>query len=146
VTEVAFHFGAPDKLAYACRLLRTAGGGGARVLVVASAHDVQQLDTDLWAVSQTDFVTHVSERSDPFMQSKSPVLLVTALTSTPVQYGVVVNLTDAVPQGFDHFARVIEVVSTDDADRDLARQRWKHYTGLGYQITRHDLSLRSAGA
>ena len=32
MTEVAFHFNAPDKLGYACRLLRKAVGTGARVL------------------------------------------------------------------------------------------------------------------
>jgi DNA polymerase-3 subunit chi len=35
VTAVAFHFGAPDKIAYAVRLLRKAVGTGVRVLVVA---------------------------------------------------------------------------------------------------------------
>ena len=31
MTEIAFHFNAPDKLAYACRLLRKAVASGARV-------------------------------------------------------------------------------------------------------------------
>jgi DNA polymerase-3 subunit chi len=38
---------------------------------------------------------------------------------------------------------VIEVVSTDDDDKDSARNRWKAYTQLGYAISRHDLNLRS---
>jgi hypothetical protein len=38
VTEVAFHFGAPDKVAYAARLLRTIlNRSGKRTLVVAEA-------------------------------------------------------------------------------------------------------------
>ena len=36
MTEVAFHFNAPDKLAYVCRLLRKATGSGARVVVTAN--------------------------------------------------------------------------------------------------------------
>ena len=32
MTDVAFHFNAPDKLAYACRLLRKAVGSGSRVV------------------------------------------------------------------------------------------------------------------
>ena len=39
MTEVAFHFNAPDKVAYACRLLRKAVGSGARVVVTAEADD-----------------------------------------------------------------------------------------------------------
>ena len=54
MTELAFHFGAPDKLAYACRLLRKAVRGGARVAVVAEATALAQLDVDLWGVSPTD--------------------------------------------------------------------------------------------
>jgi DNA polymerase III subunit chi len=30
-------------------------------------------------------------------------------------------------------------VTQDDSDRQAARLRWKHYTELGYEITRHDL-------
>jgi DNA polymerase III subunit chi len=52
---------------------------------------------------------------------------------------VLVNLGDAVPDGFEGFERLIEVVTPDDADRQQARQRWKHYATRGYSITRHDL-------
>jgi DNA polymerase-3 subunit chi len=47
------------------------------------------------------------------------------------------------PSGFEVYTRVIEVVSTDDDDKDSARNRWKAYTQLGYAISRHDLNLRS---
>jgi DNA polymerase III subunit chi len=50
-------------------------------------------------------------------------------------------LLPAVPDGFEQFDRVIEVVTQDDADRLSARARWKHYNELGYEITRHDLKL-----
>ena len=48
------------------------------------------------------------------------------------------------PEGFDRFKRLIEVVSTDEADRNRARKRWKLYTAQGYAITRHDLALKRA--
>ena len=59
---------------------------------------------------------------------------------------VMVNIGQAWPDGFDAFKRVIEVVSLDEADRQLARQRWKRYTELGYTLVRHDLSLRETTA
>ena len=34
MTEIAFHFNAPDKVAYACRLLRKAVAVNAKVVVV----------------------------------------------------------------------------------------------------------------
>ncbi len=142
MTEVAFHFGAPDKLGYACRLLRKAVGSGAKVLVVADEVDLQQLDADLWAMSSTDFVPHCSNTADIFVQQKCPVVLASQIDSVLDQKQVLVNLAQTVVEGFEKFMRVIEVVSTDDRDRDLARLRWKHYTALGYTITRHDLTLQ----
>ncbi|MES2584746.1 MAG: DNA polymerase III subunit chi [Pseudomonadota bacterium] len=142
MTELAFHFGAPDKLAYTCRLLRKAVGSGAKVVLVADAQSLAQVDADLWALSPTEFVPHAMASASGSGHSRSPLLLATDTAQVPQQAGVLVNLTDAVPEGFERFARVIEVVSTDANDRDLARQRWRHYTERGYTITRHDLTLK----
>ncbi len=144
MTELAFHFGAPDKLAYASRLLRKAAGSGAKVVAVADSDAVARLDVDLWAVSPTDFVTHCSGSADPAVQNRSAVVLVTDIRQAAGANDVLVNLGDFIPDGFDRFKRLIEVVSTDEADRDRARKRWKLYTAQGYAITRHDLALKRA--
>ena len=144
MTELAFHFGAPDKLAYACRLLRKAVRGGARVAVVAEATALAQLDVDLWGVSPTDFVPHCIGNAPPAVQARSPVVLVNHTDQVTAPYGVLVNLGADVPQGFEKFDRLIEVVSTDAADREQARNRWRLYTGQGYAIIRHDLNLKRA--
>ena len=52
------------------------------------------------------------------------------------------NLGAAVPEAFEHFERLIEVVAGDDADRAQARQRWRHYAGRGLAIQRHDLAAK----
>jgi len=142
VADIAFHFGAPDKLAYACRLLRKATGSGMRVLVLGSDIMLQQLDAALWAVSPTDFITHAPDGASADLPARSSVILggVDARGNRPP---VLVNLGDEVPEGFEQYVRVIEVVSTDEADRELARQRWKHYARLGIAITRHDLALKA---
>lgn len=144
MTEVAFHFGAPDRLAYVCRLLRKAAGSGARVVVLADTEMVQQMDVDLWALSATDFVAHCTCGAEPSVQSRSPVLLVTDLTQATGPRQVLVNLAEPVPENFDQFERLIEVVSKDGSDRDSARRRWKRYTERGYPITRHDLAVKGA--
>jgi DNA polymerase III subunit chi len=56
---------------------------------------------------------------------------------------VLVNLSQKVPEGFDAYERVIEVVSQEDTDRQSARLRWKYYSEGGYDIVRHDLNLAS---
>jgi DNA polymerase-3 subunit chi len=57
---------------------------------------------------------------------------------------VLVNLGDEVPQGFESFARLIEIVATDDHGRMTARQRWRHYSAQGYALKQHDLSKVAA--
>ena len=146
MTEVAFHFGAPDRLDYTCRLLRKATASGARLLVRSSAAETAALDAALWSLKPTDFITHCDARAADAIRSRSSVLLVDAQAALDSSFPVLVNLADDVPEGFEQFQRVIEVVSTDEHDRNLARQRWKHYTGQGYTITRHDLKLRGEGA
>lgn len=143
MTEVAFHFNAPDKVAYACRLLRKAVGSGARVVVTGPPATLQQLDAALWTFSPTDFVPHCFLDSDARVVAASPVVLAPSTDGVPHQQ-VLLNLGRLVAGGFEGFARVIEVVGLDDEDRQVARGRWKHYTDLGYPITRHDLNLKPA--
>lgn len=144
MTALAFHFGAPDKLGYACRLLRKAVASGAQVVVVADADAIAQLDADLWARSSTEFLPHCVGAAGDSVHNRSPVVLVTDANQAPEQRGVLVNLAATVPNGFERFERLIEVVSTDTADREQARSRWKFYTEQGYPITRHDLTLKPA--
>ena len=144
MTDVAFHFGAPDKIAYACRLLRKAVRAGSRAVVIVNAAQINQLDADLWAVAPTDFVAHCLDTADANLQQRSPVILTTAAHPTLAPRPLLVNLSDTMPQAFEKFTRLIEVVSQDEADRSLARQRWKQYTERGYALIKHDLQLKGA--
>jgi DNA polymerase III subunit chi len=141
-TDLAFHFNAPNKVAYACKLLRKATLSGARVAVLAAPDVLARLDAELWAFSPLDFVAHGRAPCTPEVLERTPVVLCEALNQVQgASHKVLVNLLPTVPEGFEQFDRVIEVVTPDDADRLSARARWKHYTELGYEITRHDLKL-----
>ncbi|MDR3454733.1 MAG: DNA polymerase III subunit chi [Rhodoferax sp.] len=139
MTEVAFHFNAPDKVAYACRLLRKAVGSGAKVVVTAGPDELQVLDVALWTFSPLEFVPHCRASANAAMLAASPVMLTDAVSAAPHQQ-VLVNLGERVPDGFERFERLIEIVGMQDDDRLQARARWKHYADRGYAITRHDLA------
>jgi len=139
MTEVAFHFNAPDKLGYACRLLRKAFGTGSRVVVTGSPELLRELDISLWTFGALEFVPHChGANRDERVQARSPIVLAEAPRSAPHQE-VLVNLGEGVPEGFERFERLIEVVTPEDDDRAQARRRWKHYSDRGYAIVRHDL-------
>ncbi len=143
MTEVAFHFNAPDKLGYACRLLRKAVGTGARVMVTGETGTLRELDVALWTFSPLEFLPHCYGAATPAALAATPVVLAESVRAAPHQQ-VLVNLGGTVPEGFERFERLIEVVTAGEDDRLDARRRWKHYADRGYAITRHDLAAREA--
>ena len=146
MTDIAFHFNVPDKLAYSCRLLRKAYQSGAQLVVTGAPDMLAELDHMLWTFSASEFVPHyrptASDKSDTALDktlAATPVLLVESLRAC-AHHGVLVNLGADIPAEFERFERFIEVVSTQDADRLSARRRWKHYADRGYALKRHDLA------
>lgn len=142
MTEIAFHFNVPDRLSYVCRLLRKAVGGGARVMVTGPDDALEQLDLALWTFSSVDFVPHCSLYAANAVLSKSAVVLAQSVVTSPF-LDILVNFGVSVPNGFEQFQRLIEVVTPDAQDRQHARQRWKHYADAGFQLIRHDLQRAS---
>lgn len=145
MTEIAFHFNVSDKLMYGCRLLRKAYLSGADVVVTAGPEVLAELDELLWSFSPTDFVPHrrVSESENSLPGTS--VLLAESLVAV-LHQGVLVNLGQGTPDGFERFERLIEVVTQADDDRLAARSRWKYYTDRGYAMKRHDLASAGEGA
>ena len=141
MTEVAFHFNVPDRLAYTCRLVRKAYAVGGRTVVMGSAEQLQALDTALWTFSALDFLPHCPASAPPEVLAHTPIVLAT--DALAVEDGqILVHLGDEVPTGFERYARLIELVGTDQAGRTHARQRWRHYADRGYPIKRHDVAAK----
>ncbi|MBN9371486.1 MAG: hypothetical protein ABS53_06210 [Hydrogenophaga sp. SCN 70-13] len=142
MAEVAFHFNAPDKAAYVCRLLRKAYLKGARVTVLAPGDQIDALDRGLWLLAQGEFVPHCVQADPEPTRRHSPIhLLERPDQRAPTQ--VLVNLGEAVPDDYTRFERVIEVVGLNDEDRASARQRWRRYQADGIEPQRHDLKAAS---
>lgn len=138
MTRVDFHFNTPDKIAYACRLVRKAVRSGRRVVVWSGERDIlERFDAQLWAFSPTDFLPHVW-CSDP-LAAETPVLIASGDTE-PEHHDVLVNLGTDTPPLFGRFDRLVELVATDEVDRVAARERWRFYRERGYPMTQHDLS------
>jgi DNA polymerase-3 subunit chi len=114
------------------------------VVVTAQPELLRDLDTTLWTFEALEFVPHcVAGVASATVLQASPVVLADSTRAAP-HHEVLVNLGDSVPEGFERFERLIEVVSLDEEDRRLARQRWKHYADRGYAIERKDLELKGA--
>ncbi|MBX3607498.1 MAG: DNA polymerase III subunit chi [Piscinibacter sp.] len=141
MTRISFHFNVPDRLLYACRLLRKATRQGARVTATGPAPLLAELDRALWTFDPIEFVPHLRlapGETPPARLRATPVCLV-GDPGAGLHHDVLVNLGVEPPAGFESFERLVEIVSTDEADRLAARVRWKHYSARGYEIERHEV-------
>ena len=142
MTEVDFHFKAPDRLAYSCRLLRKACRKGSGVAVTGPGVLLDALDRLLWTFEDTEFVPHLrlAAGHEPAARLRpSPIWLVDAAEQAS-HLPVLLNLGEEAAAGFESFERLIEVVSDDLAEREAARRRWRHYAGRGYTIRTHEVT------
>jgi DNA polymerase-3 subunit chi len=139
MTDIAFHFNVADKLDYACRLLRKAWRAGPQVGVVGEAELLGRLDRELWCFEPLEFIPHASTRAASQPQGRHTRIWLGSRPQDFPHHGVLVNLGAGVPEGFERFDRLIEIVGLHPEDRQQARRRWKHYADAGYEIARHEV-------
>ena len=146
MTSIDFHFNTPNRLEYACRLTRKIlNAGQAKVespLVVFCSERprLDQFDDLLWSLWPEEFIPH-AHVALPEAQD-SPILLTDEDIKLDV-HSLLLNLDDAPPPFFARYTRLFEVVSTEDADRTKARERFSFYRDRGYAINNYDLAKKS---
>jgi len=137
MTRIDFHFNAPTKVGYTCRLARRARAAGSQLVIFGTdANLLAELDRQLWTFSAQDFLPHCY--ANDALATQTPILLTSDASPTP-HHEVLINLDGTQPEFFSRFERLIEVVGRDDIDRQRARERWKFYKDRGYALTHHDL-------
>jgi DNA polymerase-3 subunit chi len=142
VTEISFYFNVPSRTGYACRLLRRAQRQGVALAVTGPVDALEEIDRELWTFAGPEFLAHGwIERAAAVPASLHATTI--WLGANPIeapQHDALLNLGHETPPAFETFERVFEVVSTDDADRQAARERWKAYARRGYPIKRHEVA------
>ena len=142
MTEVEFHTGVQDPIAFTCRLLRKAYRKNVRVLVTAAPELLAELDLQLWTFEAREFLPHVlvadvhRPGAAAALAAHTPIWLATraAVADAP---RVVVNLGADAPEDLAALERLIEVVATDADEMDRGRSRWRAYKSAGLEIRHH---------
>ena len=106
MTEIAFHFNAPDKMAYACRFARKALRSGVQLMITGSAQTLAELDDMLWNMTPQDYVAHCRSDAGEELLRFSPVVLAVDVQQGP-HHEMLLNLGGAVPPGFGSFERLV---------------------------------------
>lgn len=138
MTRIDFYTRVDDKYRFACKLCAKAVASRLRVNVFTPDEAAtERLDQLLWTLPATGFVPHC--RADHPLAAETPILIHHA----PVDFlhdDILLNLNDAWPPFFGRFHRLLEIVSTDEADVQQARERFRFYRDRGYELTTHDMS------
>jgi DNA polymerase-3 subunit chi len=134
MTRVDFHSKVPDKLLYACRLIRKARTAGMKVVVyLQDSQQLSDFDQALWTFSEHDFIPHVI--ASDALAAQTPVILSCDASENLPHHQVLINLSTQTPDHFARFERMFEIVSTDEHDLTAGRGRYKHYQTRGYALT-----------
>ena len=137
MTEVFFYTHSENKLLTARSLTIKALALGMRVLLLTpESAETERLSKLIWSTPSTGFVPHC--RSGDRLAPVTPVI-VDHVADPLVHDQVLVNLCDQTPPFFSRFQRLIEIVGTAEADREVARARFRFYRDRGYEIRIHQI-------
>lgn len=144
--RIDFHFNVPNRLLYACRVVRKARAN--EMTVAIWTRDVHRLDTfvrQLWSFEPTGFYPHVA--ADDELAPQTPIVYHSEETLLPAR-DLLILLDDEVPDDwkmlFSRFGRVIDIVGATEAERQPARDRFKIYRAAGFLPVAHDQGAQHA--
>lgn len=133
MTHIDFHSNVTDIMAYACRLVRKARAADCRIVIFNNdPAQLAALDEMLWTFSELDFLPHV-KAGDP-LADQTPVLLTDSDAIEFPHHQLLINLSNMTPAPFARFERLLEIVSSDDADKTAGRDRYRFYQQRGYPL------------
>lgn len=135
MTRIDFYSDVPDKIQYACRVVRKARAANQQIVVLANRQHLQLLDDALWTFSEVTFLPHVMA-GDPLAAS-TPIILTASDTVELPHQQILINLSDSTPGNFARFERMLEIISSDETDKAHGRERYRFYLQRGYPLTHH---------
>lgn len=142
-TRVDFAFGAPNRLRTACDVVRKHYLAGRKLIIYhPELRELQRFDRMLWGFEPTAFIPHVFV-DDP-LAPQTPIWLSTQPPQphpqSPADAAWLLNLAPSCPPLPTPFQRILEIVSENEKDRRAARQRWRQYQQLNYDVRGHKLN------
>jgi DNA polymerase-3 subunit chi len=140
MTRIDFHSNVPDRVTYACRLVRKARAANCQVALLVRDHaELMALDQALWTFSELDFLPHVL--ADDPLAANTPIILTDRDDVELPHHQILINLSATTPVYFARFERMFEIISSDAAETAAGRDRYRFYQQRGYPLTHHVAEL-----
>jgi DNA polymerase-3 subunit chi len=137
MTRIDFYSNASGKHEIARKLASKALHAGSQVFIYTRDKDLaRELDAYFWTSQQLSFLPHVP-CGHP-LADKTPILIGDD-PGKMLRPDVLINLDEEIPEWFARFNRLLEIVTTDQQDKEMARRRFRYFKERGYSLNVHDL-------
>ena len=150
MARIDFHSQVNNKPLYSCRLIRKIMASKhedlpmRNIVVVGSSAFLKELDQQLWSFSATEFLPHAWAKDD--VANETPIVFVESFESPELDHlthgDVLIHVGQDLPVSVEtlaqRFPRIVEIVSTDEADRQAGRERYKAYREQGHELHNFD--------
>lgn len=137
MTEISFYFNVKDRETALCQLVGKALMQGQRIIVLTGSEAASSaIDRLLWEIPPAGFLPHCSADAD--FAAETPIIVdhrVEIITPRDILF----NWTERIAPRFTEYARLIEIVDSDEALKAAARVRWAAYKAQGYTPSATDM-------
>lgn len=145
MTQVDFYIlpidSSEERLRLACRIADKALQQGQQVLInTESAAESARLDELLWTFSQGSFIPHRQIEAATIAKIIEPVLIGRGIAPASQEPHVLINLAGTVPEFFNRYQRVAELVDGNEHRRMQGRERFRFYRDKGCEPTTHQIA------
>jgi len=137
MTRVEFFFNVEDKLQKLAELGEKAITKNVKLMMFAQNDEAaSEIQRYLWSLPQHFLPNHLASDA---LASSTPIVI-DWKGEQLLHDEVLINLQHPQPVFFSRFRRLIEIVGVDEADKSLARIRYKFYRDRGYEIKSYNAS------
>ena len=128
-----------DFLIYVCKLIEKGYKQNINPIYIKTdtQKQAEELDKILWTFRQESYIPHTLVDQD-------------SNNTQPVQIGwidneiedaeAIINLSDGMPDISNHLKKIHEIIENIDEKKEKARERWKKYKSIGFNIKAYKVS------
>lgn len=135
MTRVEFFFNVEDKLKKLVELSETAVERNLRLTILTNDQTAAMAAQQYFWQQSVAFLPNCVTTD---VLAKQTPIIIDCHADASIHDDVLISFQHPQPTIFSRFKRLIEIVGTDEADKALARSRYKFYRDRGYEIRSYD--------
>ena len=142
-TNVLFHhfesIERKDFLIYVCKLIEKGYKQNINPIYIKTntQKQAEELDKILWTFRQESYIPHTLV--DQVSNNTQPVQI-GWIDNEIEDAEAIINLSDGMPDISNHLKKIHEIIENIDEKKEKARERWKKYKSIGFNIKAHKVS------